>query len=203
MTIILAAMNSDYAVQVSDRRLSWNGDINEEERNKSFRLKLPGLRFTVAFTELACLGSFRTVNYLHSTIGAIGKTETHPMMPVRTAFEQRRPPVAVQGMLDQHARTMADDPRSAGTIGKQLDYILIFSDPDKISAGGRSTARTLSGMTMPALVSVGPGGQSGFIRTVTFDPVDPDSPPLAIPKVHRNSLCPCGSGKRYGYVTAD
>lgn len=75
MTMILIGMNDVYAVQVSDRRLSWLSEIVEEEHGKSFVLILPAIRLSVAFTGLAKIGSYSTSDFLFNQLIEIGKTD--------------------------------------------------------------------------------------------------------------------------------
>lgn len=290
VTIILIGMNAEFALQVSDRRLSWDGSIVEDEHGKSFSLLFPDFRFTVAFTGLAKWGSFVTVDWLQTTLFNIGKTETRPvevlerlksalnhrfssyldlkMLPVeqrrldvsivgynytaspplglaaeitnandptgifRTIFTGERRPLdkpwawigafgngaaldrekledvraalregkrseAIQGIFEKEIRRMADDPRSGVTIGKQLDHILIHSDPNQPVVGGRGSAVVRPEFVMPGSVIIGPGGQSVAAKGIMIRPVDPGAIPLTIPRVHRNHPCPCGSGSKY------
>lgn len=283
-------MNRDFALQVSDRRLSWNSVVVEEEHNKSFSLNLPGFRFTVAFTGLARIGTFCTADWLLDQLRLIGETEHAPVVLIErlaTALTHRfssyidikslrlaqrrldvtivgynysedpprglaaeitnandengffrpiftseiRPsdtpwtwmgafgnggaldldaiehvrehlvqgarPEAIQGMFEKQIRKMADDHRSANAIGKQLDHILIFSDPGRAVIGGRSSAVVRQDFTMPAGISIGPGGQVFAFKGAGMVPVGSNATPLSIPQVHRNQPCPCGSGKKY------
>jgi hypothetical protein len=292
MTMILIAMNSEFALQVSDRRLSWNGSVVEEEHNKSFSLAIPGFRFTVAFTGLARIGTFRTADWLLDTLFRMGQIEHAPIRLIEQLaaalthrfstfadikglpLSQRRldvtivgynysehPPRgvaaevtnandphgafrpifsseirpsdkpwtwmgafgnggaldmeaiesirehlsrgssagAVQGMLEKQIRDMADDHRSANTIGKQLDHILIFSDPTRPVLGGRSSAVVRRDFTMPAGIIIGPAGQVSVFKGLTVDSIGPNAMPLSIPRVHRNQPCPCGSKKKYRF----
>lgn len=293
--MILIGMNDKYAIQVSDRRLSWSGEVVEEEHGKSFSLILPDVRLTVAFTGLAKIGTFKTSDFIFNQLFEIGKTESDAetiikrlafalnhrfgtyldikslpksqrdltisfagysyklspplgvaaqvsntqsvlgqfiatfenerrpepslkigetwtwlgafgngaaldlkeMESVRSAVKRRVSANAVAGRFDKIIRRMSDDHRSANTIGKQLDHILIYSDPDKPAQGGRSTAVVRPEYTMPGCVMIGPHGQVSAFKDIAVAPVESDTPALSIPKVHRNHPCPCGSGKRY------
>ncbi|MGA7272299.1 MAG: SEC-C domain-containing protein [Acidimicrobiia bacterium] len=64
MTLILVAMNSDYLVQLSDRRLSAGGQPVEEESNKSLLVHLSDGRLAVGYTGLATYGGFETATFL-------------------------------------------------------------------------------------------------------------------------------------------
>ena len=72
MTLIIAAGNSDQFIQISDRRLSSNGKIIEEEANKAFVLNCSNARLSVGYTGLANAESFSTRDWLLSTINECG-----------------------------------------------------------------------------------------------------------------------------------
>lgn len=284
-------MNEQYALQVSDRRLSWEGLVIEEEHDKAFSLILPGYRFTVAFTGLATIGTFRAGDWLMNQFTQMGKTECAPIALInrladalshrfltyldisRIPLEQRqltvtiigynytftpplglagevtnignpegafraifngekRPnaeswawmgafgngaaldlpkierirkrvregikPEALLGIFEKIIRSMSDDTRSGSTIGKQIDHILIHSDPTLPTQSGRSSAVVRREFTMPPSIAIYEGGQVVAFKGIQVAPVEADTPPLTIPKVHKSRPCPCGSGKKYG-----
>lgn len=66
MTLVIAAQNSDYALQVSDRRLTApDGTLHDDESNKLFIFESDACRFVVGFSGLAGDGrSFKTNEWL-------------------------------------------------------------------------------------------------------------------------------------------
>lgn len=68
MTLIIAAGNSDQFVQVSDRRLTTNGNVQDDESNKAIVFNCSNARMSVGFTGLAKVGSFSTRDWLLSTL---------------------------------------------------------------------------------------------------------------------------------------
>ncbi len=70
MTLILSLGNSDQVVQVSDRRLSANGKIIDDDSNKATCLVCQNGRFAVGYTGLATYGSFKTQDWLLETLFA-------------------------------------------------------------------------------------------------------------------------------------
>lgn len=64
MTLILAIGNLQQVVVVSDRRLTNNGVLVEDESNKATVLFCKDSRLAVAYTGLAKLGSFSTRRWL-------------------------------------------------------------------------------------------------------------------------------------------
>ncbi len=64
MTLVVSAIGPDYAIQVSDRRLSQNGCMVDDESNKAAILSCADGRFAVSFTGLARSGSFITQEWI-------------------------------------------------------------------------------------------------------------------------------------------
>lgn len=64
MTLIIAAGNTEQFIQVSDRRLTANGRLIEDESNKAIVLTCSNARLSVGFTGLARAGSFNTREWL-------------------------------------------------------------------------------------------------------------------------------------------
>jgi hypothetical protein len=75
MTFILCAANGDQVVQVSDRRLSWNGKIVNDNSNKATTLICRNGWFAVGFTGLAGYGSFETQAWLIDTFWSCAPPE--------------------------------------------------------------------------------------------------------------------------------
>ena len=64
MTFILALGNREQFIQVSDRRLSWNGKLVDDESNKAGILLCKDARQVFGFTGLAKYGKFDTRHWL-------------------------------------------------------------------------------------------------------------------------------------------
>lgn len=64
MTLIVAAGNEDQFVQVSDRRLSNNGHISDDESNKAIVFNCANARLAVGYTGIAEFGTFKTKDWL-------------------------------------------------------------------------------------------------------------------------------------------
>jgi hypothetical protein len=64
MTLIIGLGNQDQVVLISDRRLSSNGKVYEDESNKASTFVCMDARLAVAFTGLAKAGSFLTRRWL-------------------------------------------------------------------------------------------------------------------------------------------
>lgn len=68
MTLIISAGNSDNFIQLSDRRLSFNGTLVDDDCNKATVFVCKNARFAVGFTGLARYGSFETQTWLVETL---------------------------------------------------------------------------------------------------------------------------------------
>ncbi|MHB1445928.1 MAG: SEC-C metal-binding domain-containing protein [Acidimicrobiales bacterium] len=64
MTLVVGAMCQDYAIQVSDRRLTMDGRLADDESNKATVVVCENARLIVGFTGLASAGSFQTQEWL-------------------------------------------------------------------------------------------------------------------------------------------
>lgn len=71
MTLLFTALSDEYVVQVSDRRLTRNGNLYDDEANKGIYVGCADATFSIAYTGLGEIGGQRTdewvVDYLAST----------------------------------------------------------------------------------------------------------------------------------------
>ena len=72
MTLIVTAGNNEQFIQVSDRRLTVNGVVQDDESNKAIVLNSADARLAIGFTGLAKAASFETREWLLSTINECG-----------------------------------------------------------------------------------------------------------------------------------
>ena len=75
MTLILTLGNSDQVIQVSDRRLSWQGKVVEDESSKAGLLTCLNARLAFGFAGLAKYGSFSTRDWLLKALMDSGPPE--------------------------------------------------------------------------------------------------------------------------------
>lgn len=85
MTLILAMVNREQAVLVSDRRLTINGQLTDDDSNKAAAICVRDARLALAFTGLARAGSFVTNRWLAKSLADIAKPE-HLMEPLIDRF---------------------------------------------------------------------------------------------------------------------
>jgi hypothetical protein len=299
MTLIMALANKKQVVQISDRRLSSNGKLVDDESNKCGILFCLNARMTFGYTGLARWKSFSTFDWLlkilHDsappdyTIGEILERVKHKATysfkndPIlknmraedkklsvmfsgyinvdgenkpgcailsnyhnfenNTAFEvaqdefivnyssakkeeenptlvqrvgnwramtqkdidsmrdllvENKPSEAIVGKGLWLMRDIADRPKSAGTIGKQLTSIVIPKDFSKPIESSYSSDVVKFETYMPAMVYLLPD-QHATITNISVIPVEKDTLPLSVPKIRRNAPCPCGSKKKYKF----
>ena len=72
MTLIIAAGNPDQFIQVSDRRLTSNGIVKDDESNKAIVFNCANARLSVGFTGLAQAETFNTKDWLLSALNECG-----------------------------------------------------------------------------------------------------------------------------------
>jgi hypothetical protein len=72
VTLVLTLGNSDQVIQVSDRRLSWDGKVVEDESSKAGVLTCLNARLAFGFTGLARWTSFRTRDWLLDALRECG-----------------------------------------------------------------------------------------------------------------------------------
>ncbi len=115
---------------------------------------------------------------------------------MRELLSQKKPSQAIVGKAIEIIRDIADRPKSSGTIGKQLTSIVVPKDPNLGVSSNYSTDYAKPETYMPALVYLLPDLHM-TVDNIFVEPVDDDTPPISVPKVHKNAPCPCGSNKKY------
>ena len=68
MTFILTLGNGDQVIQLSDRRLTVDGTLHDDESNKAGVLISDDARLAFGFTGLARIGSFATQQWLAAAL---------------------------------------------------------------------------------------------------------------------------------------
>jgi len=119
---------------------------------------------------------------------------------LRIMLTERKPYKAIISKAISIMYKMADRPEAGGTIGKQLSWIRIPSNRNKgIESGYQSNIPTHATFIPSVAILLGDKNRS-VIDEPVIEAVDPKSTsPMNYPKVNKNALCPCGSGKRYKY----
>ncbi|PKL78146.1 MAG: hypothetical protein CVV27_03875 [Candidatus Melainabacteria bacterium HGW-Melainabacteria-1] len=81
MTLLIGAANSSYAFLASDRRLSWNGQLVDDEANKATILATRDARVAMAFTGLAKCEGFLAEDWLLEVLYE-GSKQTNEILPL-------------------------------------------------------------------------------------------------------------------------
>src|ERR1035437_799453 len=118
---------------------------------------------------------------------------------LRGMLDERKPPEAVVAKAEIVLRSIAARPAAQGTIGSQIDALVLPSSlnelPRSVYLSGKTTAAAYS----PGVVDLRKGGtRIGMLEVEwTAQSAEGSSVVMATSRVHRNAPCPCGSGKRY------
>ena len=117
---------------------------------------------------------------------------------LRPLLETRKP---AKGIIDKAVNIllqMAERPGAVGTIGKQITWIRIPSDTSQELESGYYSNVPTHAVFMPSAVIITSQENRFCYDEPSVSAVDPaTTPPMAVPEVHRNAPCPCGSGKKY------
>jgi hypothetical protein len=105
-------------------------------------------------------------------------------------------PEAVTSRLVNILRVAGRHVLGQTTIGGQISTVLNSAKRGDAIKSGYHVSSVQRASFVPAFVWALSSG-SLMTRGGQSAPVDPSSPPLSVPVVHRNRPCPCGSGKKY------
>lgn len=126
-------------------------------------------------------------------IGARHKVKDATLFQVQKLLRRLEKHEAMVNLLGGYVRGVAEAGGTLSTIGKSLDWIALYSDPLKVPISGYMSGDLKSETYMSDTLVVGSNGPIASVGNIVLQA----SHPLAVPKVHRNAPCPCGSGKRY------
>jgi preprotein translocase subunit SecA len=120
---------------------------------------------------------------------------------LRMLLEQRKPAGAIIGKAVALVREMADRPQASSTIGKQISAICLPRNLDSSITTSYHTNVVKYNAFYPSLVIATSDEDQMMARDLAIHIDDPAGNllPIAVPKVGRNTPCPCGSGKKYKY----
>lgn len=118
---------------------------------------------------------------------------------LRTLLSQRKPAKAIVDKSIEIVREIADRPQAKGKIGKDLSSIIMPSNGDSTVVVGYHANENRYKVFHPALVIVTKQLKLA-IGESSIEAQEPQSSiPLVVPKVGRNTPCPCKSGKKYKF----
>jgi hypothetical protein len=135
MTLILGLINRAHTVLVSDRRLTCDGVLVEEESNKAATLVCRDARVAFAFTGLARQGGFRTDRWLLEALSSSASPD-FLMEPIIARFCER----ATRDLASVTVRNPADKRLSIAMAGYVYDqavprcYYWLISNFEKLGS---------------------------------------------------------------------
>ncbi|TWB45491.1 SEC-C domain-containing protein [Nitrospirillum pindoramense] len=86
---------------------------------------------------------------------------------------------------------------SNGTIGKQLNVVIIPRNPSEMITSDYYSSINKQETYMPDLIVVTSDKNKSVISGLSVKPEDPKSRPISVPRTKPNSRCPCNSGLKY------
>ena len=136
-------------------------------------------------------------NYIQR-VGATSAMKEEDEIYLRLMLQNKKPEKAIINKAIKVMLKMADHDSSRGTIGKQISWIRIPSDKSKAIESGYYSNIPTHEIFIPSFVSITSADDGTAMDFAKLEAVDKKSTPfISVPKVHRNSPCKCGSGKRY------
>jgi hypothetical protein len=114
---------------------------------------------------------------------------------VQSLLNPRASPDALISQISDVIDRVAQSPLSHNLVGRQLDTIELYRDPSQHPRSARVSAVASHRFSMPGSVMIKSDGS--FAIGSFFMEADPANPPIAVPRVHRNAPCPCGSRRPY------
>lgn len=133
-------------------------------------------------------------------VGAWNAIRVEEEAALRALLEGGKPAKAILGKAVEILRAVADRPEARGTVGRNLSSIVIPRDETLDSSVGYHVESASVTFSLPDVV-IARGEQAtasfmgGFLKVQ--DPATGKAVPAALPKIGKDSPCPCGSGKRY------
>ena len=163
----------------------------------------------VSMISPADLGRFQTFYWSESRpinqeftfvqrVGFWTAMEDQDVDSLRTLLMELKPAKAIVGKAVEIMHSIADRPKSKGTIGKQLTTIILPRNPAAIVTSDYYPSVLSYKSYVPDMVFAQGPKSLAAVSGVSVQPVDPSStPPISVPKARPNEPCPCGSGKKY------
>jgi len=131
MTLIVSLANKDYVVQISDRRLSSNGRLIDDESNKCGVVFCLNARMAFGYTGLAKYGSFSTAKWLLKALHDSAK-------PDYTIGE------VLENLKGKATETFKNHPALKNLSNKQKSLAVMFTGFINIDGSLKAGCATLS-----------------------------------------------------------
>jgi uncharacterized protein YecA (UPF0149 family) len=117
---------------------------------------------------------------------------------LRKLLVERRPPKAIIGKAVELIREMADRISAQGVIGKQISTITLPRDINLSAETGYHSNSVTYSVAMPDMVTTIDEHRRTAHGGISIRVANPKTAaPMTVPRVHRNSPCPCGSRIKY------
>jgi SEC-C motif len=133
-------------------------------------------------TVIQAIGQFQALNHLDEK-------------QIREMLESRAPAEALRQKAISLVKDIAMRHKSGGTVGCKLNTARIDFLDQEIPYFGYATDAVESEMSLVDQLDARSFGTGLHIRNTKITL----SSPAIFPKVHRNALCPCGSGKKFRF----
>lgn len=137
---------------------------------------------------------------LFFTIGTLPPVQKQDAQILKELVSNKIPAIGIVNKLVEIIRKLSDHPSAGNTIGKQLNSIIIPSDPIKAVESNYHSETVKMQTYMPDQVMVVSTKLHMNVENIQIEPVDKTTtPPMSGPKLKPKQPCWCGSGKRYKY----
>lgn len=133
---------------------------------------------------------------LIQSIGTCLPVNESDLESLKFLLTERKPARAIIGKAVEIIRKLADHPKAANSIGKQVSSIILPRDPDLDPISEYHTMKPRS-VIFTTSMAIAVKGKQIAIADPEFGVDEPNAPNIVFPKVGRNVPCPCGSGKKY------
>jgi len=112
---------------------------------------------------------------------------------LKKMLSDRAPAEAIRRKAVSLVQEISDRPNTNGTVGKRLNTARLPRTDFRFPVVGYASDIVEHVLPLLDQVVIKPNDQGIEIANVQMSAPKP----VVFPKVHRNALCPCGSGKRY------
>jgi hypothetical protein len=122
--------------------------------------------------------------------------KTNHVSPLRAILVDGRPPEAFVGKGVEVMREVARQAQAKETIGGQISSLVLRPDRRANPDAGYHSEKATPTVYFPGEVTCHPAAPK-FPVIAGWQITGVNRQVMAVPKVHRNAPCPCGSGKKY------
>jgi len=131
-------------------------------------------------------------------IGMYSAMNKNDELMFRELLKEQKPKEAIIGKGVELIRLMADRPEANGVIGKQITSICLSRDPNNAPEGSYHSNVVTYYNHLPSQVISISDNESLAMMDPWLKMEEPNGTSVKfIPRVSRNVLCPCKSGKKY------